>query len=332
MPMRNIKLPLLGTFWIMLAFCPVLAAFTRVSAAASYPSQPLRLIVPEAAGGGTDTVSRLIAAKLSERLNKQVIVENRGGAGGVIATEMVAKADPDGHTLVMAAGRHTIQPALEKLPYDPVKSFTPIGRLGSGVYALSINPRIPAHSVKELIALAKQKPGYLIFGTSGVAATAHVSSEFFRIMADIDFKIVHFKGAGPAMVDVLGGHSHALISSLPGQLPHIKSGKLRVLGTGGLKRSVILPDVPTIAESGLPGFRASSWYGILAPAGTQATVVDRLNKELKVILESDETKKQFLNSGVEVDYLSPTEFGAFLEEDLIRWASVVKKANIKLEK
>jgi tripartite-type tricarboxylate transporter receptor subunit TctC len=212
-----------------------------------------------------------------------------------------------------------------------MKSFTPIARLVSAPNALFVNPSVPANSVKELIALAKQKPGQLVFGSSGVGSSSHMWVELFKSMADIDFKIVHFKGAGPSMIDLLGGHSHALIASLSLVLPHAKSGKVRMLGSGGLKRSDVLPDVPTIAEAGLPGYEAINWYGILAPAGTPAPIVDRLNKELKVILTLDDVKKWLVTNGAEVDYLGPTEFGSFLEREMTKWAGVAKKANIKLE-
>jgi tripartite-type tricarboxylate transporter receptor subunit TctC len=244
---------------------------------------------------------------------------------------MVAKAEPDGYTLLFAAATHAIQPALQKLPYDPIKSFTPIASIASVSQALVIHPSLPSHSVKELIALAKQKPGQLVFSTSGIGTTSHMSLELFRIMAGIDIKIVQFKGAGPAITDLLGGHSHAQISSLPAFLPHIKSGKLRVLGTTGVKRSVSLPDVPTIAEAGIPGYETTVWYGILAPAGTPTRIVDSLNRELKQILASDEVKKLLLNEGLELDYLGPTEFVRFIEKHINNWESVVKKANIKLE-
>jgi tripartite-type tricarboxylate transporter receptor subunit TctC len=213
-----------------------------------------------------------------------------------------------------------------------VKSFIPIARLASGPYTLVVNPSVPATSLKELIALAKQKPGQLIFGIAGVGTTQHMSVELFKMMANIDVKIVQFKGSGPVMIDLLGGHSHALISSIVGVLPHIKSGKLRVLGTTGEKRSVILPDVPTIAEAGLPGFKATNWFGIFAPAGTPALIVDRLNNELKEILASDEVRKWFLNDGMEVVYLDPRELGPFVEEEINKWERVVKKATIKLAK
>ena len=203
------------------------------------PEQAGAAHIPLPPGGSNDIVGRQIAAKLSERLGKQVVVENRGGAGGIIGTEMVAKADPDGYTLLIAAAHHTVYtPLHQKLPYDPMKSFTPIARVGSGPNVLVVHPSVPANSVKELIALAKQKPGQLISQLRASAATSHLAAELFKMMAGIDFKIVQFKGGGPAMIDLLGGHSHAMIGSLIAALPHIKSGKLRVLGTGGVKRSV----------------------------------------------------------------------------------------------
>ncbi len=306
---------------------------TSVFAAAdTYPSRAVRLIIPWPPGGSNDLVGRQIAAKLSERLGKQVVVDNRGGAGGIIGTEAAAKAEPDGYTLVIAAAHHTVYaPLHDKLPFDPIKSFAPIARVGSGPNVLVVHPSVPATSVKELIALAKSKPGQLIFVSSGVGGSLHMGAELFKIVADIDYKIVQFKGGGPAMTDLLGGHSHAFICSLIAAQPHIKSGKLKALGTGGLKRSAILPDVPTIAEAGLPGYETINWWGVLAPAGTPAPIVARLNTELKTILATDEVKQRFLKDGVEVDYLGPAEFEKFLERETANWTRVVKKANIKLE-
>ena len=329
--MRNSRSLWLKTFGITVALFAVLAISTAVLAAAPYPSKPVRLIVPMTPGGGTDIIARVIAAQLSERLGKQVVVENHAGGGTVIGTELVAKADPDGYTLLFTPSSHTIKPVLEKVPYDPIKSFAPIARVGTGQNSLVVHPSVPANSVKELIALAKQKPGKLIFGSPGIGGTMHMGAELFKIMAEIDFKIVHFKGAAPATVDLLGGHSHGFVGSILQNLPHIKSGQLRVLGTGGVKRSVFLPDVPTIAEAGLPGYQSLVWWGMHAPAGTPAPIVDRLSKELKAILLSDEVKKQFLNQGAEVDYQDPTEFGKFIEIEMTQWARVVKNANIKLE-
>jgi tripartite-type tricarboxylate transporter receptor subunit TctC len=309
----------------------IVSAPVAASAADSYPSKPVRLIIPFPPGGSNDIVGRLIAVKLSESLGKQVVVDNRGGAGGVIGSEMAAKSDPDGYTLLIVSAAYAFNPALYNLPFDPVKSFVPVAKLGSGPNSLVVHPGVPANSVKELIALAKQKPGQLICACSGVGSFQHMGTELFKSMAGIDFKIVQFKGGGPAMIDQLGGHSQFSLGSLIQTLPHIKSGKFRVLGTGGKKRSVILPDVPTIAEGGLPGYEATNWWGILAPAGTPSPVVERLNKELKTILTSDEVKKLFLSEGAEVDYLGSAEFGPFVASEITKWGKVVKEANIKVE-
>jgi tripartite-type tricarboxylate transporter receptor subunit TctC len=322
------------TLLALLALLLALAApAASVSAAADdYPSKPIRVIVNMAPGGSNDLVARIIAAKLSERLGKPVFVDNRPGAGGVIGTEIAARAVPDGYTVMSTAGQHTLMALLhEKLPFDPLKSFVPVARVGSGPNVLVVHPSLPVHSVKELIALAKQKPGQLLIPSSGVGTVFHMGIEFFMMMAGIDLTVLQFKGGGPALIDVLGGHSHCFISSLLAAMPHIKSGKLRALGTGGPVRSSILPDVPTSAEAGVPGYTTMNWWGMLAPAGTPVPIVTRLSNELKAIVTGDELKKQFLNDGIEAGYMGPAEFGAFLEEEQANWARVVKQANIKLE-
>jgi tripartite-type tricarboxylate transporter receptor subunit TctC len=302
-----------------------------LSLAAQYPAKPVRIVVAMAPGGSNDMVGRLIAAKLTDRLGKQVIVENRGGAGGVIGAESVAKAEPDGYTLLLISGSHVIQPALQKLPYDPIRSYTPIARIGTGTNALVVHPSVPVTSLKELIALAKQHPGQVIFATGGVGGTPHMAAELLSMMAGIQVKMVHFKGGGPAMTDLLGGHSQAMFGTLIQLVPHIKSGAFRVLGTGGVKRSQNMPDVPTIAEAGVPGYSALGWWGLVAPAGTPAPVIDRLNQELKAVLAMDDVKDWFIRDGAEADYLGPAEFGKFLEEEVAKWAQVVSTAGIKAE-
>jgi tripartite-type tricarboxylate transporter receptor subunit TctC len=321
------------TFGMLLALVLALAVSvgSGFAAADSYPSKPIRLIIPFPPGGSNDIVGRLIAAKLSENLGKQVVVDNRGGAGGVIGSEAAAKSPADGYTLLIVSAAYAFNPALYKLPFDPVKSFTPIAKLGSGPNSLTVHPSVPANTVKELIALAKQKPGQLICGCSGVGSFQHMGTELFKSMAGIDFKIVQFKGGGPAMIDQLGGHSQFSLGSLIQTLPHIQSGKFRVLGTGGSKRSTILPNVPTIAEAGVPGYEATNWWGILAPAGTPAPIAERLNKEIKTLLASAEVQKLFQNEGADVDYLGPAEFGPFVEKEIVKWGKVVKEANIKVE-
>jgi tripartite-type tricarboxylate transporter receptor subunit TctC len=327
--MRN-KPQAFKTVGMLLALSMLFALPAAVFAADAYPSKPVRYIIPTAPGGGADTVGRLIATKLAEHLGKPVVVDNRAGAGNILGTEMAAKADPDGYTLVFVSGSHFMNPAIEKLPYDSVKSFTPIVKVGMANCSLVVHPTIPANTVQELIALAKQKPGQLIIGASGIGTTSHIGAELFKMMAGIDFKIVQFKGGGPSVTDLLGGHSTGLFGTLVQNLPHIKSGKLKLLATTGLKRSAILPDAPTVSESGLPGFELSQTYGILAPAGTPMPIVDRLNRELKEILNSDEVKKRFLNEGLEVDYLGPAEFTVAMENEINKWIGVVKKANIKM--
>ncbi len=324
----------LKTLVMLLTLISALAVpAAAVSAAAdAYPNKPIRFVIPWVPGGSNDFVGRIIATKLSERLGKGVVVDNRGGAAGLIGTEIAARAVPDGYTLMIAAAHHTLfAPLHEKLPFEPIKSFTPIARVGSGPNVLIVHPSLPANSVKELIALAKQKPGQLIFSCNGVGGSLHMGVELFKMMADIDFKIVQFKGGGPAMTDLLGGHSQGFISSLIAAMPHIKSGKLRALGTGGSSRTSVLPDVPTIAEGGLPGYTSLNWWGILAPAGTPAPIVTRLNNELKAIIAMDEVRKRFLSDGIEAEHMGPADFAAFLEEEQANWTRIVKKANIKLE-
>ncbi len=301
------------------------------AAADAYPSKVVRIVVPIVPGSSPDSVARLIAGKLTERLGKPVIVENHGGAGGVVGSEMVAKSAPDGHTMLIIAAFYPINAAVYKLPFDPVKSFSPIAKLGSGASLLVAHPSLPANSVKEFIALAKQKPGQLIWATSGVGSNQHLAAELFKLKTGTDFKIVQFKGGGPALTDMLGGHSHVATGTISVMLPHIKSGKLKVLANCGPKRSEILPDVPTASESGVPGYEVMGWWGFLAPAGTPAAIINRLNSELKAILNSDEIKKLFLGEGSEVEYLGPNEFGKFVAAEINRWSQVVKEGNIKVE-
>lgn len=273
----------------------------------------------------------MIAAKLTNRLSKQVVADNRGGAGGVVGTEMAAKAAPDGHTLVIIAAGHAINPSLYKLPYDHDKSFIPIAKMGSGPNVLTVYPGLPANSVKELVSLAKKQPGNLVCASSGIGSFNHLGGELFKMMAGIDFKIVQFKGGGPAMIDTMGGHSQISLGTLTQSLPHIKSGKLKVLGLGGRKRSPMLPDVPTIAEAGVAGYEATNWWGMLAPAGTPKAIVDRLQKELSIIMSSEDTKKMFADQGADAEMMGSDEFGKFIIAETEKWGKVVRESNIKVE-
>ena len=299
--------------------------------AQSYPTKPVRLIIPFPPGGSNDIVGRFIATKLTERLGKQVVVDNRGGAGGVIGTEAAAKSEPDGYTLLIISSAYAINTSLYKLPYDPVKAFAPIAKVGTGPNVFAVHPSVPVNSVKEFIALAKEKPGQLNFAAAGVGSFQHLGSELFKSMTGIDVGIVQFKGGGPAMIDVIGGHTHAALGSLIQFMPHIKSGKVKALGTGGAKRSVTLPDVPTIAEAGVPGYEANNWWGVLAPAGTPRPITDRLYKDISVILGSADTQKVFGDQGAEVDKLAPAEFGPYIVAETAKWGKVIREANIKAE-
>jgi tripartite-type tricarboxylate transporter receptor subunit TctC len=309
----------------------VLLALTAAAAAQDYPTKPVRLIIPFPPGGSNDVVGRMIAAQLGERLGKQVVVDNRGGAGGVLGTEVAANAAPDGYTLLVISLAYTVNPWIYKLKYDPLKSLVPVAMLGSGENVLSVHPSVPVNSVKELIALAKQKPGDLNYASAGSGSFQHLGGELFKLMAGVDIVHVPFKGGGPAMIDVVGGHSQVLFSSLVQTTPHIRSGKLKALGTGGAKRSAILPDVPTMEEAGVPGYHVANWWGIMAPAGTPQAIVDKLYAELTVVLSSPETQKQFAAEGAEVVQKSPAEFAKFIETELAKWQRVVKEANIKAE-
>jgi tripartite-type tricarboxylate transporter receptor subunit TctC len=309
----------------------LLLALSTAAAAQEYPTKPVRLIIPFPPGGSNDVVGRIVAAQLGERLGKQVVVDNRGGAGGVLGTEAAANAAPDGYTLLVISLAHAVNPGLYKLKYDPIKSFVPIAMLGSGVNVLCLHPSVPASTVQELIALAKQKPGELNYASAGPGSFQHMGSELFKLMAGVDIVHVPFKGGGPAMIDVVGGHSQIILSSLIQTMPHIRSGKLRPLGTGGAKRSPILPDVPTIAEAGVPGYEMANWWGIVAPAGTPPGIVDRLANEIGVVLSSPETQKVFSTEGAEVAQKTAGEFGRFIEAELAKWQRVVNEAKIKAD-
>ena len=315
---------------LLMTPCLSLALTTAVTAQ-NYPTKPLRIIVPFPPAGSNDIVARAVATPLGERLGKQVIVDNRPGAGAVVGTELAASAPKDGHTLLIVSLTHAINPWLYKLPYDPIKGFAPIAMIASGPMVLTVNPGLEAKSVNELIALAKAKPGQLQYASAGVGTLTHLSAERFKLAAGIDMLHVPFRGGGPANIDLIGGHTKVMFNNVPTAMPHIRSSKLRALGVGGAKRISVLPDVPTIAESGVPGYEASNWWGILAPAGTPATIVERLHKEITAIQNSPDVQKQLEAEGAEVVHMSSAEFGSFLVKEMNKWERVVKTANIKAE-
>lgn len=329
--MPNRVFPRVKTLGTLLALAVLMALPSAGYAADTYPNKPVRLIIPFPPGGSNDIIGRLIATKLTDRLGKQVVADNRGGAGGVVGTEMAAKAAPDGHTLVIIAAGHAINPALYKLPYDHDKSFVPIAKMGSGPNVLAVYPGLPVGSVKELVALAKKQPGKLVCASSGIGSFNHLGGELFKMMAGVDFKIIQFKGGGPAMIDTMGGHSHISLGTLTQSLPHIKSGKLKALGVGGRNRNPLLPDVPTIAEAGVRGYEATNWWGMLAPTGTPKAIVDRLQKELASIMSSEDTKKMFADQGAEAEMMGSDEFAKFIVAETEKWGKVVRESHIKVE-
>src|SRR5712692_7909433 len=285
----------------------LLMALTTAVAAQDYPSKPVRMIIPFPPGGSNDVVGRLIATHLGERLGKQVVVDNRGGAGGVIGTEVVAKSPADGYTLGIISMAHAVNPWLYKLTYDPIKDFAPVGLLARGANVLVVHPSLPVKSVNELVALAKQKPGDLQYASAGIGSFQHLGGELFKLMAGVDILHVPFKGGGPAMVDIVGGHTKVMFSSMVQTTPHIRSGKLRALGTGGVARSPILPEVPTIAEAGVPGYQAVNWWGVVAPAGTPAAILEKLHKDIAAVQESEEVRTHFAAEGAQVVQMSSAE-------------------------
>jgi tripartite-type tricarboxylate transporter receptor subunit TctC len=277
-------------------------------------------------------VARVIAPKLSERLGgMSVIVDNRGGAGSIIGTAMAAKATADGYTLLVCDTAHTIQPVLQKLEYDPIKSFSLIASLVTGDSLLVVPASVPAKTIKEFIALAKQKPGTLVAGTAGAGSSGHMSLELFRVMAGIDIIMAHYKGAGAATIDLLAGQIHISNVTIQAAVPHMKTGRIRALGASGLKRSSVVPDIPTVDESGVPGYQTTGWRGLMGPAGMPAPVTARLTREIKAILTSDEVKTHFANNAMEIDYRDPQQFAVFIADEIKRWSGVVKKANISLD-
>jgi tripartite-type tricarboxylate transporter receptor subunit TctC len=303
----------------------LLLVLTATAAAQNYPTKPIRLIIPFPAGGSNDVVGRVIAGHLSERLGQQVVVDNRGaGAGGVVGTDAAAKSPADGYTLLIISIAHTVNPWLYKLPYDPIESFAPISVLASGPNVLAVNPSLPVNSVRELIALAKEKPGELEYASAGIGSFQHLGAELFKLEAGVDMLHVPFKGGGPAMMNVMGGYTKLVFSSLVQTTPLIRAGNLKALGTGGLKRSPVLPEIPTIAEAGLPSYEAINWWGLVAPAGTPEPIIARLHQALQEVQNAPDVQKHFATEGAEVVKTSPAEFAAFIAKDMRKWERVVK--------
>lgn len=316
---------------LLLKIAGLLLALTTTVSAQDYPNKSVRILIPFPPGGFNDIVGRLIAAQLTERLGKQFIVENKPGAGGIVAGEQLVNSPKDGYTLMIVSLAITVNPYFYKMPYSPVTHFAPVAILAGAPNVLSVNPNLPAKSVKELLALAKAKPGELRYASSGQGTFMHLGPELFKLMGGVDIVHVPFKGAGPAMIDVMGGDTQMTFGSVPSTMTHVRSGKLLALGVGGARRSFALPDVPTIDEAGVPGYRFGNWIGLVAPAGTPEPVIARLHKELTAAQDSAEMQKQFANEGAEPVRMSSAEFGSFIATELTRWGKVVNDAGIKAQ-
>ncbi|HKU69753.1 MAG TPA: tripartite tricarboxylate transporter substrate binding protein [Burkholderiales bacterium] len=314
--------------------CALLAgALFAAPPAFAYPTKPVRLIVAFPAGGSTDIIGRLVAQKLSERLGQQVIVDNRGGAGGMIGTEIAAKSNPDGYTLTMGTtSTHVIAPAaFPTVKYDPIKDFAPLTLVASTPYLLVVHPGVKANTLKDFIALMKSQPGKLNYASAGAGSTTHLAMEMLKLASGTDIVHVPYGGNGPAGLAVMGGQVQALFGSMPAVLPFAKAGKVRPLAVGTVKRSPALPDVPTVAESGFPGFEVSLWLGFFAPKGTPAPIVNRLQDELVKIARSPEMKEQFERNGADPMTATPAELNKLMKTELDKYSKVIKQANIKMQ-
>ena len=299
--------------------------------AQDYPNKPILLVVPFAPGGSSDFLSRLIGAKLTEAWKQQVVVESRPGGAGNIAMDAVQRAKPDGYTLILGhVGTLAVNPAMfAKLPYDPIKGFVPVSMIATVPSLLVVNPSVPAKDFKEFLALAKAKPGTLYYGSAGNGSSGHLAMEYLKQAAHIDLAHVPYKGTGPMVTDLLGGQTQATFTGATPLIPHIKQGKLRPIAVGSAKRIPALPDVPTVAEAGIPGFETSQWYGILAPAGTPDAIVRKLSAEINRILKSPEVVERMTADGSVPQGSTPEEFAKFIAAEQKRWGQVVKAANIK---
>ena len=326
----------LKTFAASAAYCVLLCAVfagTAVAQSGGYPARPLRLVVPFAAGGPTDILARVIAQRLSERWGQQTVIDNRPGGGGNIGAELVVKAAPDGYTLILATqGILSVNPSLYRnLRFDPVRDFAPVSMAAAMANILIVHPSLEAKTVRELIQLAKAKPGQLLYASAGSGSASHLATEMFKSMAGVDIAHVPYKGAAPAVVDLLGGHVQVMLIGLPAGLPSARTGRLRALGVSSLQRSAAAPELPTLNESGFPGFEVVNWLGVLAPAGTPPAILDKLNAEVQAILRLPDTRERLLGQGFEPGGNTRAQFANYIKAELARWTKVVKDSGARAE-
>jgi len=318
------------------ACCAVTAALTAAASVyaqtpAPYPIKPVRIITPTAAGGSLDTSARIIAQKLTEMWGQQVTIDNRAGAGGIVGADAAAKSTPDGYTLLFASNGNiaTTQALYKKIPYDPLRDFVPVILVAETPYVLIVHPSLPAKNVADLIRLAKAQPGKIDFASSGSGSTPHLAGELFKTMAKVNIVHVPYKGSPAAHTSVMAGETSLEFSGLPSSLGQIKSGKLRALGVAGAKRSSIAQDIPTIAESGLPGYAANSWSSTLVPTGTPAAIVAKLNTDIRAALAAADVRQRMLGQGFEVVGSTPEQFAAYLRSEITKWTKVINDSGAK---
>ncbi|MCD2513231.1 tripartite tricarboxylate transporter substrate binding protein [Comamonas endophytica] len=319
-------------FWLAGAALATLLCAPLAHAGSDYPNKPIKLVVPYPPGGPTDIVARVVAQKLSERLGQSMVIENRPGAGGNLGAEAVARSPADGYTLVVATTAHAINPSLfSKLGYSITKDLAPISQLTAGPLVIVATPSLAASNVKELIALAKTKSGGINYASSGNGQSTHLSAELFNAMAGVKMNHIPYKGSAPALTDVMSGQADVMFDTMLSAMPFVKGGKLKAIAVTSAQRSPSAPDIPTVAESDLPGFEAIAWNGLMAPAGTPREVIDRLNAELKKVLESPDVKQRFDAQGFAAQWNTPANFNSFVQSEVEKWAKVAKASGAKLD-
>ena len=318
--------------WLLLLTTVTLYAATASAADTAYPERPVRVIVTFPAGGGTDIVARMVFQKVAERSGATFVIDNRGGAGGTIGTDLAAKSPADGYTLVVVSGSHTINPSLyQKLPYDTVRDFAPVTMLVTGPGLLVVHPSLPARTVRQLIALAKERPGQMLYASAGNGTPPHLAAELFKHMTGTNIVHIPYKGNAQAMTDLIAGQVSLSFPTIPSALPHVQAGKLRALGVTSARRSSALPEVPAIAEAGVPGYEGSAWYGILAPAGTPQGIIGRWQNELHNTLRLPELRDKLIAQGLEPVANTPAEFAAIIAMEITKWSKVVAASGAKVE-
>ena len=315
---------------VLLAFWGLACVLPSYAQSVAYPVKPVRLLVGQAPGGATDVIARLVNPKLAESMGQSVIVENRTGAAGSIAATLVAKSAPDGYNLLVVSSSYAINPSLyTDIPFDPLKDLAPISLIAEAPFLLVVHPSTPVRSVKELIALAKSRPGLLNYASGGNGSSGHLAGELFTYLANVNMVHIPYKGAGPALVDVIAGQVHLTFGSVLSSLGHVKSGRLRALGVTGSARSSGAPELPTIAEAGLAGYQTTTWYGLLAPANTPADIVSRLSDEMKKAVNATDVRTRILTDGAEPRGSTPREFQSHLQSEMKRASTIIKRAGIK---